>query len=183
MNIKDYLHLYLGCEVYQKGGLPVKLTPDLLTASSFTEGLSKPILRPLSDMTEDYFLSLFKISIGAAEDMIPTSFSRLATDDLLVQMGYGQYKFSYRHNFENDVRIEGGVSFYIECFKIENRISISSQGIEESKSPFNPSKENRIVWNQATIFKKLLKDGYDLFGLIEAGLAIDKTKITANGIS
>ena len=52
--LKDYLHLYLGCDCYyppkengEKGGY-IKLLPEML---KYAEQI-KPILRPLSDMTE-----------------------------------------------------------------------------------------------------------------------------------
>lgn len=65
-NTKDYLHLYLGCEVviekssywcvhefdYHKGEKRL-LLPSVLTWVRNNEMIVKPILRPLSDMTEE----------------------------------------------------------------------------------------------------------------------------------
>jgi hypothetical protein len=62
-NIKDYLHFYLGCECiinwenpeYEENGKVCKLDSlriyEMLT--EYPEAICKPILRPLSDMTEE----------------------------------------------------------------------------------------------------------------------------------
>lgn len=119
-NIKDYLHLYLGCECIVK-------EPGESAFKSVLEGIQrgkfllkeyghlllweaaeiKPVLRPLSDMTEH------ESNMG---DEIMNAFN------------------------ENDP---------IEAF----------QGM-------------------ANMTMMLLKQGFDLFGLIESGLALDKTKLT-----
>lgn len=57
-NIKDYLHLYIGCKVSYTGmannrTLTVKWLGGLLEANGWQN--IKPILRPLSDMTEEEF--------------------------------------------------------------------------------------------------------------------------------
>jgi hypothetical protein len=53
-DIKDYLHLYLGCECLGNNGKPYTLKPSHFP-SNWKEGINghKPILRPLSDMTEE----------------------------------------------------------------------------------------------------------------------------------
>jgi hypothetical protein len=70
--LKDYLHLYLGCDV--KCGIKTiaKLTADETTQDliSLKTTLSnpeyKPILRPLSDMTEDEEYEYWKTKGGNA---------------------------------------------------------------------------------------------------------------------
>ena len=54
-NIKDYLHLLIGCDWHQDGGYPIKLTGELFDyiKNSDRSDFGKPILRPLSDMTEE----------------------------------------------------------------------------------------------------------------------------------
>lgn len=59
MKLQDYLHLYIGCEgeftppdgiAYYR---PEKLTPDILGRVLYDGYAFKPLLRPLSDMTEE----------------------------------------------------------------------------------------------------------------------------------
>ena len=53
-NIKDYLHLYLGCEVVYpslNGDLKGIITHKLLSDIIVPHGLLKPLLRPLADMS------------------------------------------------------------------------------------------------------------------------------------
>ncbi len=100
MNIKDYLHLYLGCDMLDiSDNSTYTLHPEMLYAS-IKDG-DKPILRPLSDMTED------------------------------------------ESEFVADAAWQGKPTIYMN----------------------------------AEITAYLLSKHFDLFGLIEAGLAIDKTKL------
>lgn len=64
--LEDYLHLYLGCEMWESGGFPWELTPEqlykkLLTGTALGNGTLKPILRSLSDMTEEEVNHCWKI--------------------------------------------------------------------------------------------------------------------------
>jgi hypothetical protein len=134
-NIKDYLHFYLGCECiinwenpeYEENGKVRKLDSlriyEMLT--EYPEAICKPILRPLSDMTEEEAKQFY------------------------VSDGWGE-------NLENIVVTDGGIDFTIartSGYCIFSRLRPSS-------------------------FLTLLSKGFDIFGLIDAGLAIDKTKIT-----
>lgn len=64
-NIKDYLHLYLGCECLGNDGKPYTLKPSHFP-SNWKEGINghKPILRPLSDMTEEEFSECVLLHFG-----------------------------------------------------------------------------------------------------------------------
>lgn len=116
MNIKDYLHLYLGCEVQvqsesEKGKIKILACVEPVSNKAWTESgnthyidLIKPILRPLSDMTEE----------------------EKREADLVRGNGDGCDNYAVPEAYE---------------------------------------------------FKYLLSKHFDLFGLIEAGLAIDKTTI------
>ena len=112
MNIKDYLHLYLGCEFigryvdWDEDNFPITITyQTLLNVERYTT--IKPILRPLSSMT-------------------------------------GEEKK--------------------ELEKIEKNEYVADAGIEQD------------IWTSKE-FLYLLSKHFDLFGLIDAGLAIDKTKL------
>src|SRR5688572_910316 len=63
-DIKDYLHLYLGCDVKHEALKNIRpLTPAWYGALQKENilYLLKPILRPLSDMTEEEAIGLAKI--------------------------------------------------------------------------------------------------------------------------
>jgi hypothetical protein len=115
-SLRNYLHLYLGCEgeLTAPDGIPYlkteKLNTWLLNEISEKRKSFKPILRPLSDLTE--------------EEM-----DYVVENHGLVNRGQSP-----------DIFVIGWRSFQPETFMY------------------------------------LLKQGFDLFGLIEAGLAIDKTK-------
>ena len=78
-DIKDYLHLYLGCEILfdnklwilsKVGGRVIKLT----RTGKFNKYVGarpvdvKLILRPLSDMTEEEYIEWHTIVVGDARD-------------------------------------------------------------------------------------------------------------------
>jgi len=158
---KDYAHLYLGCDVKFDGkfwvmwrlsevyaDLKVPAPSDRTNCAYIEE--AKPLLRPLSDM---------KINEGA--------------------WCLGQTFFDH-------------VSYPISDFKFElvgqnkqnPRISINNDWYKENLTFGN---SNGSIWAvdamsanvkiKSTLFAYLLKQGFDLFGLIDAGIAIDKTKI------
>lgn len=113
-DIKDYLHLYLGCEIITHSVDGKQVAKQILNTSWLDEiqrGYNpvKPILRPLSNMTEEE---------GKEAESAWNEF-----------MGFGE---------------------------------TISRGM-------NCAHANRI--------KYLLSKGFDLFGLIEAGLALDKTTL------
>lgn len=66
-DIRDYLHLYLGCEVYDENPKDEKFRRYVLTGKElgyYEHRLHtiKPILRRLSSMTEDQAIHLAKLS-------------------------------------------------------------------------------------------------------------------------
>lgn len=139
-NIKDYLHLYIGhlAEISQLSQRmvaygfedgQVKINGYFIDAlekeSSF---VIKPILRPLSDMTEEDKTILFRLAFGAEHEY--TSFGFSPVEQILLA--------------DKDKSTRCAVSL----------TSIPAEGV-----------------------RYLLSRGFDLFGLIEAGLAIDKTKL------
>lgn len=144
-NIKDYLHLYLGCECehnsweigrdevptyFSQGRKISNLDEGMLSESELFE--IKPILRPLSDMTEEEAVEVAKES-------------------------------EWTPHFR-DVKVE------------RNRfgdIIVSWDGMAESREEFNATGEMFYCSEQ---FIYLLSKHFDLFNLIESGLALDATK-------
>jgi hypothetical protein len=112
-NIKDYLHLYFGCEAIDQEGWKTKVEWSDL---GYPENIQNLLLRPLHEMTESDGMKIF----GSKK----------------------KYLF-YRKEKEQ-----------------------------------NPGDLFLFTPNE---IDKLLKEGFDLFNLIESGLAIDKTKLTDHG--
>lgn len=121
-DIKYYLHLYIGCqaEFTSLGGGKniMKLTGhDCDYQHADSKWYPKPILRPLSDMTEEE-----KMEYKA-------KFNGMDSTNILPEIRAGRL-----------------INFHLN-----------------SKSPYE------VIY--------LLSKGFDLFGLIESGLAIDKTTL------
>lgn len=102
-DIKDYIHMYIGCEALHSHGHTFEITHDDISYCVTWPSMYKLILRKLSDMTE--------------EDRLKYGWTIEETDEGLK------------------------VNYPFESFRL------------------------------------LCKDGWDLFGLIPAGLAIDKTSL------
>lgn len=151
--IKDYLHLYLGCD-----GIVIvnySVTPELKTREvscklkgvvddvvyvqcydvdgikwdnidSFSSKTFKPILRPLSDMSDEEMKQCVLV----------------------------------KYNMRNTLKTTN---------LIGNKIQWTASG-------FIPDGEIDLLNASSEIFRFLLSKHFDLFGLIESGLAIDATK-------
>lgn len=160
--LKDYLHLYLGCEC-RIGDSPdphhvlmVNETGLSICTGTNVNGIpiwyktahAKLVLRPLSDMTELGLLELARMHRGQLEWEIIEG-KPVARTSAGIQE---------RFCFDADIPL-------IE--DIEN--NIFGQESEGSRYPTNIS--------AAELTRYLLSHHFDLFGLIESGLAIDKTTL------
>lgn len=178
--IKDYLHLYLGCECVVEQDLEMEgfETRTLTTASilgkknqfltliggssvqkPFAAEEIKPILRPLSDMTEEEM-------IGLLQSMVPQDMETKPTDE--------DYDLEMFRNDEG-LMVDGDVAVgaNITCICYVGQIAIRESGDIDM---FDEDGKPERVINQPAGFHYLLSKHFDLFGLIESGLAIDKTK-------
>lgn len=160
--IEDYLHLYLGCKVKQGNELILRdLTPDLLHVIKDFGYYNKIklILRPLSAMTNGeakYFAWLCMDSeYHLKKD------ERISIDDVDVEVHF---------LVVNDVELYIGVT----CICFEGGITFRKDGSITLCDDTN--KEHRID-KLAEKIRWLLSKWFDLFGLIEAGLAIDATTL------
>lgn len=137
-NIKDYLHLYLGCDT-DKGkliGIELNKAVCMMNDLSIVEGniySLKPILRPLSDMTED---EAWEFAGGKSESLY---------DDLKIE------------------------SIDKTGIQISYAIDAGDEGwhIQRHKFDFYAVGPSQFIW--------MLSKHFDLFGLIDAGLAIKKS--------
>lgn len=152
--LKDYLHLYLGCECesafvgknqrfvgitktrpaenaqYIDSAMVQFIINGRFETRPCSPRLIKPILRPLSDMTEEEFRQLVA-SDGVSEG------------DYLSGIWYGDKQLTITYN------------------------SYGNKSYKHYESDALPTK----------IIPFLLSKHFDLFGLIEAGLAIDSTTL------
>ena len=130
--IIDYLHLYLPVEMIQVDNGNIK--QYFLTSIDLSYKVyGKPILRPLSDMTEEEKIMLCCMNLG--NEWKPGHIIQTNDEDIAAMR-----VFDHKGNYK---------SLYIPKARIAH---------------------NNFLW--------LLKQGFDLFGLIDAGLAIDKTNPT-----
>lgn len=150
-DIKQFLHYYLGCEGYEYSQtVKFKLTPERLVSILSSNIPFKPILRPLSDMTEEEAADVYTIE----RDRILHS----PTNDVDVRQ---RTDFGWVVTRLDHLNVGLLIKYDGVCYKV----------INEGKRPaIEPA------MNQPLIFHYLLSKYFDLFGLIEAGIAIDKTK-------
>lgn len=164
-NIKDYLHLYIGCDVLRpdgrtilklygiQGALAIHAEGSELTYSSLHA--CKPILRMLSDMTQQEATLI-------AEMIYESIYGSREAGLEFVNMVEPESDDSAGFIFEDGERDRIGLTIEV------------TRGIEFSVNG------TKVMVRQFDLLPNLLSCGFDLFGLIESGLAIDKTKITAN---
>lgn len=177
-NIKDYLHLYIGCKIqypdtdgsmiiakltgvscgdgvettYIEQQLPGKAIGDYLSWEPNGHHKSdalhlKPLLRPISDMTEEEATRIAIIMYGQPDSV--------------------KWRMEDKGNYFNVYR-----RHYVESFTIDK-----ASGDIDRYEKWDGETEIQITLNHHFITHYLLSRGFDLFGLIEAGLAIDKTKL------
>lgn len=83
-DIKDYLHFYLGCEIYADGFQVRKLTPLVLMEYSEHYYPYKPILRQLSDMTEEELQECGNLVYDFSDDDSGMDLNNHRPDDFLL---------------------------------------------------------------------------------------------------
>jgi hypothetical protein len=168
MKLQDCLHLYLKIwgtvsdsthEKYINGEWA--LSCDVLKAFLMRELKFTPHLKPLSNMTEEEMIGLLLAMIPADLEDAPDA------DEHILEMFYndgGNYV---------DADVAVGANYSVRCY--EGQIAIGENGGIEM---FDEEGKREKVWNQSVAFYYLLSHGFDLFSLIENGLALDATKIS-----
>lgn len=150
--IKDYLHLYLGCEL-ERGGRVTGALLDAANEAAFNAWEDcRPILRPLTDMTEEEVLELCKVAS-------PEIFGDYRFSKWIVERSpheYCHWTVSNKNSLDyfNISSVDGDVDIY---------------GKDGEFDPTNIDSNYRFWY---------LKKGFDIFDLILEGLAIDKTTLT-----
>lgn len=161
-DIKDYLHLYLNADVRcrclslaDREGWIARLDVDLIIDffDADTEICAvMPILRPLSSMTEEEAKGIHSIQHGGSPDL------------------YKSHQFDIR-------RTDRGF-IIIRLDRMDEKLMTTDYGhvykvIEED----NNKPHVEPVQYHSEIFRYLLEKSFDLFGLIDSGLAINKDEL------
>ena len=180
-NIRDYLHLYFGCEIvienttYWLVHEKHKHTWDKFNIQGWfidycnivdpPKLTFKLLLRPLSDMTQkeaEHFAWLCMDSEHHLEED-----TRISKDEVQIELA----KYDGGNLLDPDIEIYIGV--IVRCF--EGAVVIFKDGsisvVDEEGKAREP------IDNIAHKVHYLLTRGFDIFGLIESGLAIDKTNL------
>lgn len=177
MKLQDYLHYYIGCKVmaapyggqqkrYEEGKLVginvydiahVKLN-NWQSVADISITCVKPILRRLEDMTEEEMIGLLQSMVPADMEDKPTN------EDYDLEMFYND------DGLMVDADISVGANFTCGCF--DGQIGVKKCG---SIILFNEGEDvtRDMLINVPLAFHYLLQQHFDLFGLIDAGLAID----------
>ncbi len=176
-DIKDYLHLYLGCDtldkdnnrsylvaVYDDGVGFVRYANEAVCIS-FNRDVHKLILRPLSDMTEDEckYLAWFHMDSEKHLD----ADARITIEEVDTNIVYGDGGLMVDSN--------AAVVIEISCRCFEGQLCVRANGDLEMWSERG---ERLEMDRQGESVRYLLSKGFDIFNLIPEGLAIDKTKLT-----
>lgn len=177
MKLKDVIHLYLGCELFTGTGRVILLAVQIekIPCTDFkiavlngsetylTElGDKKPILRPLSSMTKEEISYVAWINMDSERHLAHDS--RISKEDIDINIVPGSNEFP--------IIAEITCICFDGVMKIRPNGDISITDTDHDYMPIERLSENVLY---------LLKQGFDLFGLIESNQAIDKTKPVNNG--
>lgn len=175
MELKDYLHYYFGCNFlfdnkqWQMFRIEMTNKGVLVTGKRFfaTGGWRhntiwaadcKLVLRRLEDMTEGEM-------VGLLQSMVPSDMEDKPTDE-----DYDLEMFYNDDGLMVDGDIAVGANFTCGCF--DGQIAVKKCG---SIIQFDENKDvtRDMLINAPLAFHYLLQQHFDIFGLIDAGLAVD----------
>lgn len=178
--IEDYLHLYLGCKVEYDGRIGIIYTyyhpagrynENMVWVCSLEEDGNpemscavgadkvKPILRPLSDMTEEEMIQLLQILFAGVDD-------KIADDELQIEMFY----------WDNSTMVDGDIQVgcNVSCRCFEGQLCVRECG---SIMLMDEEGVCQRLQNVPAAINYMRSKTFDCDGLIESGLAIDKTTL------
>lgn len=170
--LKEYLHYYLYGNINEVGVSTCQLIGigdcyytiktkqgSLLTLSDRAD--IKLVLRRLEDMTEGEMIELL-------QSLVPPDMEDKPVDD-----EYGVEMFYNDDGLMVDGDISVGCNYSCRCY--EGQVGVRICG---SIILFDENGNLERVENTPNAFHYLLSKGFDLFGLIDAGLAIDIKTLT-----
>lgn len=175
MELKDYLHYYIhsGIGVYifpddtitngflakYKADYPNGVYNPVLTLDNYTKFLNdgyKPLLRRLEDMTEEEM-------VGLLQSMLPADLEDKPTDEEYI---LNLFRGDGGNLVNSDVAI--GAEYNIRYY--DGQVTIKKCG---TICAYDETGDEQELVNAPRAYHYLLRQGFDLFGLILAGLAID----------
>lgn len=167
--LKDYLHLYpkVAILIIEKGAPPVPhylegidwmLDKVIAERVNWDYSQIKPVLRPLNDMTKEEAAHIADLGTRFAGRV---KFEMKSLDVTSLQ-AYILVRYETKDKKLGDFEYEdqiviGSDGIYVRDFQYRDELGHHTKGFE--------------------IVAYLLKQGFDLFQLIEEGLAIDMTKL------
>lgn len=167
MKLIDYLHYYLHGKIWETGVSTCTLIGigdsyytvktkqgTLLTLSNQAD--IKLVLRRLEDMTEKEIIGLIQSVIPIAMDDKPTD------EEYILEV----FKNDGGNLVNSDVVV--GTNYNIRCF--DGTISIKNCG---TICFYDEAGDEQEGVNMPVAYHYLLQQGFDVFNLIDAGLAVD----------
>jgi len=165
--IRDYLHLYLGCEMQYSTHHEPQYEKYILSSENLKEAIEfedLPILRPLSDMTDREVLDVVAIVLRKEIDFLKVEWTP-KRDYVVVHYNTWLPQSDYEKERWERCELNIAIADDFTIYNHANYIKGNSTGVS-----------NEPLYKQHEATRYLLSKGFDLFGLIEEGLAIDKTK-------
>ena len=166
-NIKDYIHLYIGCPVFLGNNIEENPVIEPLTLKMAHEDLEM-----FEDEVQRYELMLRRLSDLNHDDMLGLLISMIP-DEMEDKPSEEDYSLTMFYN-DDGLMVDGdvivGANYSVICY--EGQIAIRECG---SIMLFGEDGNQERPVNIVQGFHYLLNQGFDLFGLIDTGLAIDAT--------
>jgi hypothetical protein len=172
--LQDYLHYYLHGKIWEVGvstctllGIgdcyyTIKTKQGALLTLSNRANI-KLVLRRLEDMTEEEM-------IGLLQSMVPADMEDKPIDD-----EYGLDMFYNDDGLMVDSDIAVGANYSCRCYSAQIGIKVCGSICLFDETGKDVTRDD--LTNAPQAFHYLLKEGFDLFGLIDARLAIDAKTI------
>jgi hypothetical protein len=169
MKLIDYAPYYIGCkslEAIKVPGQELNFEPSTVTVRTLFNVQAqlsevKLSLRRLEDMTEEEMIELIQLTLPQNMQDRPTP------DDYSIEMFYNDDGLMV----DNDVLV--GASYTCRCY--DGQIAIKHCGTIFHHHDESGRSEGL---NAPACFHYLLQQHFDLFNLIDAGLAVDQKTIT-----
>lgn len=170
MKLQDYLHYYIGANVFLCINLEGNNVIEPLTPKMLHEDMDmfidpddtrpyKLLLRRLEDMKEDQM-------IGLLQSMAPPDMEDKPTPE-----DYGLEMFYNDDGLMVDRDIAVGANYSCRCYEGQIGVKVCGSIILFDETGKDVTRDE--LTNTPRAFHYLLQQGFDLFGLIPAGLAID----------
>lgn len=163
MKLQDYLHYYLGCKMIRSSHWEPQNEPYILHFEVIKEAVEfgdRPILRRLEEMTEKEMIAMIQATVPDDMEFKPVD------DEYVINMFYGD-----GGNLV-DERVAVGAEISLRCFS--GQVCIWKCG---TLYLYDDAGDEQFRVNDPKAFHYLLQQQFDLFGLIDAGVAIDAKTI------